>query len=168
MLVDCSILIENTIKISGLSWIGLRLGFSRAFREQSTMDRDRLRGFVSRPGNAQLADAVSEGIGVNLKDLRRALGATDFPTGLLQHRQNMSPLDLFKRRSTGGWPFLPRHLDCAVHVSRRDREWCRGPNQVGIFRGEEGPAPTLMPTLGDSTTPRSMTFLSSRIFPGQE
>ena len=43
---------------------------------------------------------------MNLKDLRGAFGATDLPSGLLQHLKNMSPFDLFKRRSFSKW----RHL----------------------------------------------------------
>jgi len=53
---------------------------------------------------------------MNLKDPGRAPGATDFPTGLLQHIQNMSPLDLFKRRSIGRWLFLSRHLRFTAHT----------------------------------------------------
>ena len=91
------------------------IGFLRLFRERSTAGRNSLRGSVTRPGNSQLADAVPEGIGVHFENLSRAFWAADFPSGLLQHLKNMSPLDLFKRRSIYGWAFLPRRLNGGVH-----------------------------------------------------
>ncbi len=60
------------------------------------MGRKSLRVFVRRPGNSQLVDAVSQRIGVNLKNGGRAFEAAYFPSALLQHIQNMSAFDLLK------------------------------------------------------------------------
>ena len=98
---------------------------------------NRLRGSVTRPGNSQLVDAVPKGIGVNLENLSRAFWAADFPSGLLQHLQNMLPFDLFQRRSICRWRFLPRRLSCAVHGPRRERNGAGDRIEVGNLGRKE-------------------------------
>src|SRR5262244_1676212 len=71
---------------------------------QSTTCRDHavrgvgdLRYVVPRTPEAQLLHATAQRVGVQAQDPRRAFWSPDHARGLVQHREDMVPFDLFER-----------------------------------------------------------------------
>ena len=63
---------------------------------------DGLRYFVVGARDPQFLHATSQGVGVQVEDLGRALRPFDHPSCLFQHRQDMALFDRFERQSIFG------------------------------------------------------------------